>query len=231
VSRPERRQHGPCQLGLISIVGNKFEATDIGPLAFQHEHRHGRADWNLDDLVLSRVRVAAPGLTVQNITYDKEELHRAAQSRNQFSDLASDIRDFSSKAAAGTHCDRYIVVHRDSHGIEGFHTAAVGFGVIHLKAFLIEEAAYLYVLIHIRIYDGQSFELIRDAPALTDDKSPGPFDFKNHKPVPGPVRQIEVASLPPTPQLAAKNPVFRSAIESLLVASLDKTLPELLRAK
>jgi hypothetical protein len=67
--RPAARSQQACQLGLISIVGNKFEMTDIGPLdlAFMVKYSHDRADWGLDNVVFARVRAAAPGLNVQNI--------------------------------------------------------------------------------------------------------------------------------------------------------------------
>ena len=224
-------QRQACQLGLISIVGNKFEMTDIGPfdLAFMVKYSHGRADWGLDDLVFARVRAAARGLNVQNIAYDKEELHRAAQESSLFRGFADKIKDFARKTAAGTHCDRYIVVHRGTGQVDGRPAVAVGFGAIRLKTALREDTAYLHVLTSIRIYDGASFELIKTAPALMGD-DPRPFEVpKNYKPVRGPARQIDVASLPATPQQAAQNAAYRAIIESLLAASLDKTLPGLLR--
>jgi hypothetical protein len=92
-----------------------------------------------------------------------------------------------------------------------------------------KQTAYLHVLTSIRIYDGASFELIKAAPASMGD-DPGPFEVpKNYKPVRGPARQIDVASLPATPQQAARNPAYRTIIESLLATNLDKTLPGLLR--
>ena len=220
-----------CQLGLISIVGNKFEMTNIGPvdLAFMVKYSHGRADWGLDDLVFARVRAAARGLRVQNITYDKDELHRAAQQHGLFRSPADELRDFARKIAANTHCDRYIVVHRRVGQIDGRPATAVGFGAIRLGNLPGKDTAYLYVLTSIRIYDGKTFELIKAAPALIDD-DPRPFEIpKNYKPVRGPAREIDISSLPATPQQAAQNSAFRTTIESLLATSLDKTLPGLLR--
>jgi hypothetical protein len=229
--RPAARSQQACQLGLISIVGNKFEMTDIGPLdlAFMVKYSHDRADWGLDNVVFARVRAAAPGLNVQNIAYDKEELRRAAQEHRLLRSSANEIRDFARKTAANTHCDRYIVVHRGTGQIDGQPAVAVGFGAIRLKSMLGKQTAYLHVLTSIRIYDGASFELIKAAPASMGD-DPGPFEVpKNYKPVRGPARQIDVASLPATPQQAARNPAYRAIIESLLATSLDKTLPGLLR--
>ncbi len=228
--RPTARSQQACQLGLISIVGNKFEMTDIGPfdLAFMVKYSHGRADWGLDDVVLARVRAAAPGLNVQNIAYDKEELHRAAQEHGLFRSFANEIRDFARQTAAKTHCERYIVVHRRTAQIDGRPAVAVGFGLIRLRSMLGKETAYLHALTSVRIYDG-NFELIKAAPASMGD-DPGPFEVpKNYKPVRGPARQIDIASLPATPQQAAQNPAYRASVESLLATSLDKTLPGLLR--
>lgn len=219
-----------CQLGLISIVGNKFEMTNVGPLdlAFMVKYSHGRADWGLDDLVFARVRAAAHGLTVRNIAYDKNELLRAAQERGLFTSFATELRDFARKVAVNTHCDRYIVIYRRGGQIDGRPATAVGFGAIRLATIGSKDTAYLYVLTSIRIYD-KNFELIKTAPALIDE-GPRPFEFpKDYKPIRGPAREIDAASLPATPQQAAQNSAFRTTIESLLAASLDKTLPGLLR--
>lgn len=230
LKQPAAASQQACQLGLISIVGNKFEMTNIGPLdlAFMVKYSHGRADWGLDDLVFARVRAAAHGLGVQNIPYDKNELRRGGQQRGLFTSFADDIKDFVRKTAANTHCDRYIIVYRRGGQIDGRPATAVGFGAIRLATIGRKDTAYLYVLSSIRIYD-KNFELIKTAPALIDE-DPRPFEIpKNYKPVRGPAREIDIASLPATPQQAAQNPAIRTAIESLLATSLDKTLPGLLR--
>jgi hypothetical protein len=228
-----RMPGGSCQLGLISIVGNKFWIDDLGPFQFQHERRWARADWDLDNLVFARVRAAAPHLNVRKIEYDKEELRRGAQDRSfldrLFYSFASDIRDFARKVAFTTPCDRYVVVHREMHPVDGRREWVVGIGVVRIRDLFVKERAYLYALTSIRTY-GRNFELLDEAAASTGDDG-GPMDFKHPAPFPGPKREIEIATFPAAPEQAAGNRAFRATIRSLLASSLDRTLPKVLRSQ
>ena len=227
-----RPQRGACQLGLISIVGNKFWIRDLGPMQFQHELRWARADWDLDNLVFASVRAAAPGIAVRKIDYDKKELLRGAQNRGFFDrlfySLASDVRDFARTVASGTPCDRYIVVHRHYYPIDGRRESAAGIGVVRIHQPFASDRAYLYAVTYIRTYDGASFELLEEAAAATDHDG-GPLDFSRPEPFRGPKREIDVASFPTSTEQAASSPMFRATIRSLLTASLDQTPPKVLR--
>jgi hypothetical protein len=188
-----------------------------------------KADWDLDDLVYSRVRAAAPGVNVRMINYDKEELRRSAQNRSIFRSFSADIRDFARQVASGTSCHRYLIVHRASSLIFHHQEDAVGVGVVHVRGPLAREGAYLYALTEMRLYDGQSFELIKQATAsLGDEPTAAALDAK---PFRGPLRQIDVAAFPASPGQAGTNQTFRAIIRSLLAGSLDHTLPELLRSQ
>jgi hypothetical protein len=127
-------------------------------------------------------------------------------------------------------CDRYIVVHRDVRRIDGTNTGAVGFGIALVQGLGIPDRAYLHALTYIRIYDGHSFELIKQA-AASIGNDPAPFQPKNYLQILGPVHETDVSAFPQTPKQGAANPAFRAAIRSLLVESLDKTLPAMLQTK
>jgi hypothetical protein len=225
---PGQVSRGACQLGLIAIVGNKFEITSEAHFAFQNTHRYAPVDWNLDDLVYGRVQAAARGLAVRNISYDKVELHRASQKYQPFTSFASKILDFARKTSAGTSCDRYVVVHRELYPVATTRYSPVGFGITLVHSFPAADRAFLHALTSIRIYDGQTFELIKEARATTGPP-PRPFDLSADWHTYQPVQEVDPAAFPTTPQQAAKNPVFRDAVRSLLVKSLDWTLPTLLR--
>jgi hypothetical protein len=227
-SQRTRTHGGSCQLGVVSIVGNKFEFVDTGLGQFDHQESWARIDWDLDDLVFSRVKAAASGINVRRIDFDKEELHRASQISSLFQSFDSRLRDWASKVASGTPCDRYVVVHRELYPIDGRREEALGVGAVHIRGYNLNESAYLHALTTIRLYDGTGFQLIEKAAATTGDDG-GPMDFKHPAPFRGPKRQIDIASFPTTPQQAAINPAFRATIRSLLASSLDQTLPKILR--
>ena len=50
-----------------------------------------------------------------------------------------------------------------------------------------------------------------------------------HNPLGGPSRQLDLAMFPERPADAAANPVLRDGVRAMLIASLDKTLPAMLR--
>ena len=82
-------------------------------------------------------------------------------------------------------------------------------------------------MMYIRVYDGRTFELIREAEALTTEDT-----FMNrvrHHPLGGPSRELDPSMFPDKPADAVANPVLRDGVRAMLTASLDKTLPALLR--
>lgn len=57
-----------CQIGVNPIAGNLFLVEKFGPLTFTDTYERVSVDgWALDELVVSRVRAAAPGTSVRRI--------------------------------------------------------------------------------------------------------------------------------------------------------------------
>lgn len=74
-------ESGPCQIGVIPIAGDLFMINKYGPLKFLDKYsRTAVTAWALDDLVVSRVRAAAPGSSVRRVTYTREELKSQGRS-------------------------------------------------------------------------------------------------------------------------------------------------------
>jgi hypothetical protein len=88
---------------------------------------------------------------------------------------------------------------------------------------------HLYALTEMRLYDGRSFELIKQATASLGDELTAAALYT--KPFRGPLRQIDVAAFPTRPEQAGTNQTFRAIIRSLLASSLDHTLPALLHSQ
>jgi hypothetical protein len=211
---------GRCQVGVIPIAGNLFWIEKIGPIALSNTSARAAADgWGLDDLVVSRVRAAAPGTAVRRIAFSREELAQARKSVSFFRNTNSEMRDFARQVAAGTNCDRYVVVHR--HG----GPSVFGIGIVRFVS-LFESRTYLYAIMYVRVYDGRTFELIKEGPALIDDESLLSRAYLN--PVGGPYRALDEGSFPASRAEAVANPTLREGVRALLTASLDKTLPAML---
>jgi len=212
---------GRCQIGVIPIAGNLFLVETFGFTTFTDTYARVAVDsWALDELIVSRVRAAAPGMSVRRIPFTKEEL---ASSRRQkpisfFYSSAMAMKEFAQFLAPRINCERYVVVHR-----HGGNQPEFGIGI---SKHLFAEKVSLFAMMYVRVYDGQNFRLIREAPALiTEDTY---IERVLHNPLGGPSRQLDAAMFPDKPAEAATNPVLRDGVRAMLTAGLDKTLPALL---
>ena len=71
--QPVAAETGPCKLGVISAIGDRFAVQKFGLTVFETEESEvSVGGWGLDDLVIARVR-AATGAdpTVRRIAYPK----------------------------------------------------------------------------------------------------------------------------------------------------------------
>jgi hypothetical protein len=165
----EPAQTGRCDIGVIPVAGNQFAVQKSGLTAFGNEYtRVTFDDWGFDDLVVARVRAAAPGNAVQRIIYAREELRRTKPAP-LFYDQDSDVRDFVRQITAGINCKRYLVVHSFGSQITDRTQRVNGMGIVYLSS-PIKSRAYLFALTCIRIYDGHSFETIKQGAASTGDE-------------------------------------------------------------
>ena len=53
---PKPALHGPCQLGVVAMVGNKFEMIKTGRLGYLHDTGYAPVNWDLDALIFARGR-------------------------------------------------------------------------------------------------------------------------------------------------------------------------------
>ena len=211
-----------CQIGVIPIAGNLFLVEKFGPFTFTDTYARVAVDgWALDELVVSRVRAAAPGMSVRRIPFTKEELELARRRKPSSFFHSSDaaLKEFAQYLAPRISCERYVVVHR-----HGGSQREFGIGIS--KHYLAKQAS-LFAMMYIRVYDGRTFELIKQAPALmTEDTY---VERVLHNPLGGPSRDLDPAMFPDKPADALANPVLRDGVRAMLTASLDKTLPPMLR--
>jgi hypothetical protein len=209
---PER---GPCHIGVIPIAGNLFRVEGIAVV------RVATDGWGLDELVVSRVRAAAPARSVRRIPFTPEELIRDAQERPRsfFRDDDVNIKEFAQRIAGRISCERYVVVHRRGGDYREF-----GIGI---STYLFDNKAILYAMMHVRVYDGRTFELIKQGPASIKEEN-----FVGRLlsgPPGGPSRELDLSAFPNKPADAARSPMLRDGVRALLTASLDNTLPAMLR--
>jgi len=213
---------GPCHIGVIPIAGDLFMVEKFGPLKFLDKYtRTSVTAWALDDLVVSRVRAAAPGISVRRIPYTLEELRSGGRQKQNpwFYRPEADVRGFVQFLAPKIRCDRYVVVHR-----HGGTQREYGIGI---SQYPYGGPVHLFAMMLIRIYDGRTFELIKEAPALmTEDTY---IERMTHNFLGGPSMKLDPAMFPEKAAEVVNNPVLREGVRTMLTKSLDKTLPSLLQ--
>ena len=216
---PATADSEPCKIGVIPIAGNLFLVDKFGPLRLTDTYERTAVEgWALDDLVVSRVRAAQPGASVRRIPFTKEELANYQPARSLFPDKDAEIKVFAQHVARRISCERYVVAHR--YGRAGHKEFGIG-----ISNYLLDRHVYLFVIMYIRVYDGRTFELIKQGPATIEGDS---FSERLGNAVGGPYRALDPATFPEKPADVAANPVLRDGVRSLLTISLDKTLPALL---
>src|SRR4051794_2698794 len=70
--QPVAIESGPCRLGVISVIGERYSVQKFGLTIFENEETEVSIDWGLDDLVFARVKAATGGDPgVRRIAYPK----------------------------------------------------------------------------------------------------------------------------------------------------------------
>ena len=227
---PAAARSEPCGLGVIVSVGDEFMTKKIGLNPFGNDEAVAPIDsWGLDDLVFARVRAAAPrGIAVRRIPYTKSAFPPREESRFQlFRDRKADLADLMRQITSGTQCQRYILISKSiSKFRESSHTVR-GIGIVDLDSPL-GRRAYLFALSYIRVFDGRNFSIIRQGSALTN-REPLMQRMLLGELILGPYSELSGASFPSLTERVTDNLALREYARVLLTASLDKTLPMMLR--
>jgi hypothetical protein len=221
----EHADAGPCRIGVISDMGDQFTVQTVGFTVFGNERSEVPiVGWGLDDLVVARVRAAAgPGVTVRRIVHAKDAFSQLERSGSFFRDTKAELSNVVRQTAAGSNCERYVLVQKSRSQFSNLNQSVYGIGIVSWA-----HRTLLFALSYIQIFDGQSFEMIKQASATTDDE-PLISRALALNPIRGPNREVGSGAFPSIPAEAATNPALRDGVRALLTASLDSTLPAMLR--
>ncbi|WP_315836428.1 hypothetical protein [Bradyrhizobium prioriisuperbiae] len=196
---------------------------------FGNEHAETSvAGWNLDDLIVARVRAAAgPGVAVRRITYPKGTFADYLKPASLFSSPAIKFGDLVRQVAGSANCERYVVVTRTSNSFGSSNQTVEGIGIVGTPGtIIIKASAILFALTNIQIFDGRDFSVTKHDVASTSDQ-PAMLRGLTDRVV-GPHRDFEETAFPRSPSDVVSNAVLRDGVRALLTASLDRTLPGLL---
>ena len=222
---PVPAETGPCGIGVIPVVGDLFVVQKVGLMVFGNEEAEVPVNgWGLDDLVVARVRAAAPGIGVRRIAYtaDAFEAYEKPEFklfRNRNDDLAAVVRQITSNVS----CERYVVVTKYTGKLEGTNQTLHGIGVLNHGTSLLSYTS-LFANIQVRVFDGHTFA-IRKNPFNLGSVLAGTFASMKGDPL----TKLENESFPEPATAAANNAILRDRTRALLAARLDKALPAYLK--
>ena len=129
--RPVAAETGPCRLGVISALGDRFAVQKFGLTVFETEESEVSVDgWGLDDLVIARVR-AATGAdpAVRKIAYPKGAFEPFYHPTSRFlPDPREGLPAIVRSITPAANCERYLVVTRFKGQVPGTNLMLDGIG-------------------------------------------------------------------------------------------------------
>jgi hypothetical protein len=212
------QQNGPCAVGVVSQLGEKFTVRKIGVTVFGNEDNEVPvASWHIDDLVVAKISgTLGKRATVRRIPYRKEAF-ASLETMKLFHDTEAEAGQGVRTLAAGTRCARYLLVTRAYRNVGSSNQSIGGIGLLYdgVGPFSRVNA---YALFSLRLYDGETFTLLKQATAPSGGFLEG---------IRGPHRLVDKSLWPESPNNTAQDAKLREAIRDLVAQGMDATLPEL----
>jgi len=224
--QPAPAESGPCQIGVISAIGEKFAVQKVGLTVFGNELTEVPIDaWSLNDLVVARVRAATSGVHVRKIAYPKgafEPYYRPPTKlfRNDDEELTAVVRQIT----ASSNCARYFVFTTHAAQLQGTNQSLPGIGVLHHGSGPFSNTS-LFANFVVRVFDGQSFAIAKRPSADLGAILAGSFGRLGQDPL----TKLEAADFPATPADAVASSTLRDHTRALLAARLDKAVAAYLK--
>src|SRR4051812_24533371 len=229
VVKPTAAETGPCSLGVVSAIGNRFEVDKFGVTVFETEVKEVSIEaWSLDDLVMSRVRAANGGDSgLRKIAVPKDAFELYYHPKSIFSPgprvtLPGIVRDITANA----NCQHYLVVTTFNGKIPGTNLEVNGIGTYNQGLGSIIRHSHLFANIQISMIDGQSYEAVSNFGADTGSRLAESMRITED-----PLKKLDNADFPDPPEAAPNSVVLRDRIRTLIAAKLDRDLPNYLKAQ
>jgi hypothetical protein len=217
---------GPCGIGVIPAVGDLFVVQKVGLMVFGNAEAEVPVNgWGLDELVVARVRAAAPGIGVRRVAYTAQAFEAYEKPefklfRNRNDDLAAVVRQIT----ANVSCERYVVVTKYTGKLDGTNQTLHGIGILNHGTSLLSHTS-LFANLQVRVFDGHSFAIRKSPFANLGSILAGTLAGMTQDPL----TKLDNESFPEPATAAGNNAMLRDRTRALLAARLDKVLPAFLK--
>lgn len=225
--QPVAIESGPCRLGVISALGDRFAVQKFGLTVFETEESEASVDgWGLDDLVFARVRAATgndPG--VRRIVYPKRTFEPFYHPTSRFlpdprEGMPAIVRSITSNA----NCERFLVVTRYKGQIPGTNLMLDGIGAYNRGLGSIIRHSHLFANVSLSLLNGSTYErVIRPFAGFGARMADGLRLGED------PLTKLDNSLFPETAAAVSGNATLRERTRVLIAARLDRTLPDFLR--
>lgn len=215
---------GPCQLGVVAAIDDKFAVQKIGITVFGNELAETPVDWGFNDIVVDRVRAGAPaGIAVRRIAYPRGAFDRYYNPPetlfgNSGGDLVATVRQIIGNA----HCERHIVI-TGVRGTSADNNQPIrGIGIVQGSSLV--SATRIFANLMVQIYDGKTLEKQSNFSRLGSVLA-NSFKSDDRRSL----GEIDNGAFPESAAAVAHNAMLRDRTRAVLAAQLDRILPPYLK--
>jgi len=225
--QPVAAEAGPCRLGVISAIGDRFAVQKFGLTVFETEESEVAVDgWGLDDLVVARVRAGTNNdPTVRRITYSKGAFQPFYNPTSRFlpdprEGLPAIVRGITPTAK----CDRYLVVTRSKGQVPGTNLMLDGIGAYNRGLGSLLRHSHLFAHIAVSMLDGITYERINRPFAGVGARLAAGMRLTED-----PLTKLDNSLFPESTSAVPGNATLRERTRTLIAANLDQILPDYLK--
>lgn len=218
---------GPCRLGVIPAVGDRFAVQKFGLTVFETEESEVAVDgWGLDDLVVARVRAATNNdPTVRRIAFPKGAFQPFYNPTSRIlpdprEGLPAIVRNITPTAK----CDRYLVVTRSKGQVPGTNLLLDGVGAYNRGIGSILRHSHLFAHIALSVLDGITYEQVNRPFAGVGARLAASMRITED-----PLTKLDNSLFPESAAAVPGNATLRDRTKTLIAANLDQMLPDYLK--
>lgn len=203
---------GKC-VGVISAIGDTLSVSKSG-FSGNEESKLPIDTWRIDDLVFSKISaVLGTHSNLKRVSVPKRAFAVLEEDHNPFYSSTDDMRAILGRITATTKCDQYIVAMKTTLKFKSAQRLD-GLGILSQG-----DRYSAWAEFTINVYDGQNLSLLAKHPAVTGQKNFLGVDMK-------PYRKVDETWWPTAG--ATLSPAARDGFRSLVMESLEATVPKLL---
>jgi hypothetical protein len=224
---PAAAETGPCKLGVISAIGDRFSVHKFGITIFETEDNEVPVDgWGLDDLAVARVRVATgTDPSVRRINYPKGTFDLFYHPKSIFlREPNEDLQQIVRSITPNANCERYMVIIKFKGTVAGTKMEINGVGVYSQGIGSLARHSHLFANVGVVMLDGGTYERINPSLASIGSGLSRAFQLTED-----PLKTLDHSLFPDPPESAATSAVLKERTRALVSAQLDRVIPDRLR--